>query len=246
MHSWEDFYKIVNSEHSKLLYHAKEHEIFHNTYQFEQLYYGYVRDGNIAALEKLIKTTPTLVEGTVADNSLRQAKNIFIACITLTTRYSIQGGLDIETAYQLSDIYIQRMEKLSTPKDIWNLRHTAAFDFASRVIQGANSKPMSKDIYEATLYISNHTNRPLSVVDVAEHFMRERSAFSKKFKKETGVTIHDFILRRKLEEAKNLLRFTNQSIGEISMYLCFSSQSNFQNVFKKAFGLTPNQFRNQK
>ena len=47
---------------------------------------------------------------------LRQAKNIFISSTALTTRHAIAGGLDIETAYQLSDSYIQEAEKAIKPQ----------------------------------------------------------------------------------------------------------------------------------
>jgi len=50
-------------------------------------------------------------------------------------------------------------------------------------------------------------------------------------------------MRCKLEEAKNLLKFSTLSLAEISNYLCFSSQSYFQNVFKKKYHITPNQYR---
>lgn len=48
-----------------------------------------------------------------------------------------------------------------------------------------------------------------------------------------------FITRCKLEEAKSLLAYSKKSLAEISSYLCFSSQSYFQNVFKKQYGTTP-------
>lgn len=60
-----------------------------------------------------------------------------------------------------------------------------------------------------------------------------------------GFDLSTFIMRCKLEEAKSLLTYTNKSLSEISSYLCFSSQSYFQNVFKKKYGLTPKQYRNQ-
>ena len=50
-------------------------------------------------------------------------------------------------------------------------------------------------------------------------------------------------MRRKLEEARSLLIYTDKTISEISEYLCFSTQSYFQNVFKKQYGMTPMQFR---
>lgn len=39
------------------------------------------------------------------------------------------------------------------------------------------------------------------------------------------------------------LTYSNKSLAEISSYLCFSSQSYFQNVFKRKYGITPKQYR---
>ena len=52
-----------------------------------------------------------------------------------------------------------------------------------------------------------------------------------------------YITHCRLREAKALLRYTDKSLGEISSYLCFSSQSHFQNVFKKHIGRTPLEYR---
>ncbi|MEZ2716009.1 helix-turn-helix domain-containing protein [Niallia circulans] len=57
------------------------------------------------------------------------------------------------------------------------------------------------------------------------------------------IKLSSFITVCKLEEAKNLLLYTNKSISNISNYLCFSSQSHFQTVFKKNYGITPVSFR---
>ena len=46
------------------------------------------------------------------------------------------------------------------------------------------------------------------------------------------MSIGAYITLCRLREAKSLLRYTDKSLGEISSYLCFSSQSHFQNVLK--------------
>ncbi|WP_163580694.1 helix-turn-helix transcriptional regulator [Gracilibacillus saliphilus] len=65
------------------------------------------------------------------------------------------------------------------------------------------------------------------------------------FKKEFGMTIHQYILQRRMYEAKKLLRETNIPIAEIASQIGFSTASNFIRCFKKYQQVTPKQFRNQ-
>ena len=233
----------VSRQHSSELYQRKEEEAFHNTYPFEQAYLHFVETGDSEGLRCFLRNIPPIRPGVVAGNTLQQAKNIFITAITLVTRRSIQGGLDIETAYQLSDSYIQAMEKMSDINQISQLQYTMVFDFTCRVGERKIPADMSPSIYRAIQYISNHTNQNIRVSHVAEAVNMDRSVLSRKFKKELGFQISDFIMSCKLEEAKSLLRFTDKSLGEISETLCFSSQPYFQNCFKKKYGITPKQFR---
>ena len=233
----------IHEKHSSNMYEAKEASSFHNTYHFEQQLYQYVEDGNVAAIQQFLKQSYMLSAGKIGENSLRQQKNIFIASITLLTRHSISGGLDIETAYQLSDIYIQESEKALSIETIEKLNGSALFDFTERVAACKIPAGMSRDIYECIQYISTHTNQPITVEDVAEAVGKSRSYISRKFKVELGFNLSDFIMRKKLEEGKSLLAYTDKSISEISEYLCFSSQSYFQNVFKKKYKMTPHEYR---
>ena len=236
-------YIRVAKKHSEALLSRKENENYHNTYYFEQEYYGYVERGDVDGLNLFIQNLPELSEGQVANDSLRQAKNIFISAITLITRHAITGGLDIETAYQLSDSYIQEVERMDNFESVQLLNVVAVMDFTKRVAASKIPSDMSREIFYSLQYISNHVNKPITVEEVAEHLQIDRSTLSKKFKRELGFNISSYIMRRKLEEAKSLLRFSDRTISEISEYLCFSSQSYFQNVFKKQYGVTPKKYR---
>lgn len=236
-------WKTVSQKHSSQMYQSKEEENFHNTYYFERELYQYVTDGNLPALEKKLKQMQFLIAGKIGENSLRQEKKIFIAGTTLLTRAAIAGGLDIETAYLLSDAYIQESEKAFSSDYIAKLNTTALFDFTRRVAASKIPEGMSTDIYNCIQYISTHTNQPISVEDVANAIGKSRSYISRKFKTELGFNLSDFIMRKKLEEGKSLLTFTDKPISEISEYLCFSSQSYFQNVFKKKYHMTPYEYR---
>ncbi|MDO4622718.1 MAG: AraC family transcriptional regulator [Eubacteriales bacterium] len=235
----------IGRKHSTELMNRKENENYHNTYFFEQEYYSYVEKGDVDGLNNFLKVLPPITEGSIGPDHIRQSKNIFITTVTLATRHAIAGGLDIETAYQLSDTYIMEMEKLSDIHAINLLAYNAVFDFTRRVAEAKVPVGMTEEIFRCMQYISNHVNQPISVEQIAEELHMDRSTLSKKFKRELGFNISSFIMRRKLEEAKALLRHTDRSVGEISEYLCFSSQAYFQNVFKSRYGMTPREFRKQ-
>lgn len=231
------------SLHSAKIYDAKEMELFHNTYRYEQLYMDYIRSGNVEGLKEFFSNAYSLQAGKLADNTLRQEKNIMIVSVTLATRCAIEGGLDIESAYQLSDVYIQESEKLQSTEALYQMQYNMLLDFARRVAQAQLPRDATSDIYKCIQYIKQHTNQAISTSDVAAYVGKSRSYLSHCFKKELGFEMREFIMRCKLEEAKSLLTYSDKSLSEISSYLCFSSQAYFQNVFKKKFGVTPNEYR---
>lgn len=127
--------------------------------------------------------------------------------------------------------------------EVTRLDHAAILDFTKRVAACKIPEGISLDVFKCIQYISTHINWPLSVEDVVNAVGKSRSHISRLFKKEIGVSLKDFITNRKLEESKNLLAYTDKPISEISEYLCFSSQSYFQNVFKKKYAITPHEYR---
>lgn len=239
-------HQTISVKYSDKVYNAKEAQSYHNTYHFEQQYLNYIKNGETEKLKAiLLNNGPSLKEGSIAPNALRQAKNIFIACTTLSTRSAISGGLDIEQAYHLSDIYINECEKMQSVESIFNLQYTMIIDFTERVAKNKISPDVSPEIFECIQFINRHTNESIRVDEVASHVGRSRSYISKKFKSETKSDLSYFIMHCKLEEAKSLLTYSSKSLSEISNYLCFSSQAYFQNLFKKKYGLTPKQYRNK-
>ena len=230
-------------EHSADIYKAKEEQSFHNTYYFELTLLNLVKNGDFTALEQLFKAVPSLKEGLIAGDSIRQARNILIVNTTLVTRQSILGGLDIETAYELSDVYIREAEKIHNVPALYRLMYSMVMDFTKRVARSRIPENIPMEIRKCINYIRNNTNETLTVAAAAEITGMSRTYISRLFKKTMGINMNDFINNCKIEDAKNLLEFTDKSLSEISSYLCFSSQSYFQNVFKKCTGITPNKYR---
>lgn len=220
-------------------------EVLHNTYQMEKQMLSYVTTGNVEAIQAFFTKPPSGRAGYLAHNELRQRKNTFICAATLLSRAAISGGLPPETAFALSDIYIQKAELLKTGRDITILNMDMLLDYTKRVEAlkcGADNSRLAKDVMR---YVLRNIHKKLSASDIANALNMNRSYLCERFKLETGNTIGDFILSAKMDEAKRMLKMSDLPIAHISDYLSFSSQSYFQTVFKKFEGCTPKEYRSK-
>ena len=215
----------------------------YGTLSLERLLTGMVRRGDSAALKKWITAAPAVRGGILASDQLRQMKNTFIVTATLVTRAAVQGGLDAEEAFALSDGFIQNCELLTTPDQVTNLQYRMVLEFTERVERVRMGGQPSRLAVQVLNYIRRHLSEPISVEAMAKELYISRPYLSQKFKQETGETLTDFILKEKTEEAKRLLRYTDKTSAAIGAYLGFSSQSYFSHVFKKYVGCAPGEWR---
>lgn len=179
----------------------------------------------------------------IANDALRQLKNTFIVTATLASRAAIKGGMDAEDALSLSDDYIRKCELMVGVEPIVNLQYHMVLDYTRRVERVRLGKNPSKLLMQVTNYVQHNLSRPVDVDDLAKTLFISRSHLASRFKRETGMTLTDFILCEKVEEAKRLLRYSDKSLTLIADYLGFSSQSHFTRIFKKHSGKTPKEYR---
>lgn len=156
----------------------------------------------------------------------------------------MEGGLHHESAYTLSDFYIQNIEELTNSKDVNHLVEDALSDFTERV-QNVQKQKYSKPIHLCQSYIFTHLYEEISLSDLANVTGMNPRYISSLFKKEVGISISEYIQRERIEEAKNLMTLTNHSLAEIYSMLNFHDQSHFTKVFKKFTGVTPKQFKDK-
>lgn len=98
---------------------------------------------------------------------------------------------------------------------------------------------------EVLKYLTIHFKN-LSLNDLARHFHFHPTYMSNFIKKSFGKTFQEIMIEIRLEHAKKLLKTTNQSIEEIVSSVGYNNKSHFYKLFKKTYGLTPNQFRKKR
>ncbi len=222
---------------------TRQQQEVHNTLALEQTVMNIVRKGDTAALREWINSAPAVRGGILASNELRQLKNMIIVTTTLASRNAIRGGMDAEEALSLSDSYIQKSELINSFSGLTNLQYRVIMDFTERVERIRMGKNQSKLVLDISNYIQHHLSDAITTEDLAKHLFISRSRLSTKFKAETGINLSDFIMQKKIEEAKRLLSYSDKTLLIISSYLGFASQSHFSYVFKKHTGKTPNEYR---
>lgn len=98
--------------------------------------------------------------------------------------------------------------------------------------------PKNKQIQEIMNYIDTHLTEDISIDDLAEKFYLSRFHMMRKFKEETGITIHNYLSDQRLFTARDLI---NQGYSSTdACFMCgFRSYASFSRAYGKLFGITP-------
>jgi AraC-like DNA-binding protein len=83
----------------------------------------------------------------------------------------------------------------------------------------------------------------LGLLDLAAIAGLSRMHFASQFRAATGLRPHEFLLRRRISRAEELLRDTSTSIVEIALTVGFQTQAHFSAAFKRFVGCTPHRWR---
>ena len=100
-----------------------------------------------------------------------------------------------------------------------------------------------RDVAAALRYMWAHLERDLSVVDVAREVGMSSRQLARHFQAALGRTVSEEFLRKRLVEAKRLLRSTDYRIADLAPLVGFRSTSYLHSSFQKAFSMTPAKYR---
>jgi AraC-like DNA-binding protein len=103
--------------------------------------------------------------------------------------------------------------------------------------------PISQKVAEASLAIQNAPDEQFRIPDLARKAHLSVSQFKSRFKKETGVSPWQYIMKVRIEAAKQRLATKDESITQIAMRLGFASSQYFATTFKRITGVTPRAYR---
>jgi AraC family transcriptional regulator len=92
-------------------------------------------------------------------------------------------------------------------------------------------------------YIDIHLSSKIRLTDLAAIAGLSRMHFASQFRAATGLRPHEFLLRRRVRRAEELLRGSTMTIVEIALTVGFQTQAHFTTVFKRFIGCPPRHWR---
>ena len=134
-------------------FEENELESKHRPPSVEYSFYTAVKTGDMeTVLHNCNANSFTHLEGTgiLSRNAVTNLKYHFVVTAAMLTRYCIDGGMESEQAYRLSDFYILKMDSCTTQQQIADLHHSMAKDFTGKMAlqkkSSVLSKPISKNV----------------------------------------------------------------------------------------------------
>ena len=237
--------RIDPDEIRGLLFENAERGYIHPTHQEDMLRYKYLKQGDMRAVDEAYRTLDENMQGKLSPDPVRNMKYLFVVTTALASRFVVEAGVPLETAYAISDLYIQRADSLDSVREIRNLVRELYATYVAEVNKSKKENLYSGPVMKCLNYMDSHFNEKITVGQLAEYVGLNPRYLSTLFRKEKGVTIIEYLTEMRVEVARSLLTGTEYTYAQIAYSLAFCSQSHFCAVFREKTGYTPHQYRSR-
>jgi len=182
-----------------------------------------------------------VMEQRTMDN-LRNVKNYGIILNVLLRKAAEQGSVHPLHIDQLSSNMARRLEQLRTTADAIKLFSTMVHKYCL-LVKNHSMKNYSQLVQHVILRIDADLTADLSLKSHADFLNVNPSYLSTLFKRETGMTLTDYVNRQRVEHGIFLLNATDMQVQTIAQYCGIPDVNYFTKTFKKFIGKTPKEYR---
>lgn len=228
---------ISDTEESQLTVNAMEER-----YNFENALIDAVASGNINSARLMMANFSSLAFENRVTDQLRNLKNYCIIMNTLFRKAAERGGVHPIYIDKTSSDFAKQIENAHTVTQITEMMPEILKAYCN-LVKKNSVKGYSPPVKKVIIKIDSDLTADLSLNSMAALCNVSPSYFSALFKKETGVTLTNFVTNRRIRLAKHLLKTTNLQIQTIAQHCGILDFHYFCRMFKKNVGITPTQYR---
>lgn len=215
---------------------------FHYPFQCERTVMEKVRCGDRKQAKTALKE---LLEEMFANRAgMEIIRASVLELLIVLTRSAVEGGANIEQLTLLNFSCIQQLTACKNKEQIEQWMMEYVDHFMDNMLENRSSVN-TRLINSACEYIMKNYQRNILLEEVAQTVHLSPFYFSRLFKKEKGYNFADFVTRVRLDRAKKLLQNRDYTVVRIAAEVGYQDASYFCRAFRKAAGMTPNQYRSE-
>lgn len=249
--SIQDAHNLVNDETYLFFNDSADEEpqeallsmkLLEDRYAVERKLIQAVSQGQVHKAELLMGNFETMQMEQRTTDALRNRKNYTIILNTLLRKAAETGAVHPLHIDSLSSRFAKRIESAVSASAIATLQKEMIHKYCL-LVKNHSMKGYSLLVRKVLTRIDSDLTADLSLHTQAELLNVNSSYLSTLFKKETGVTLTDYVNKKRVDHAIFLLNTTNLQIQSIAQYCGIPDVNYFTKTFKKYIGKTPKEYR---
>ncbi len=205
-----------------------------------------VQNGETAQLkERLNLQLEHFPAGRITKDARKQLEYLTVSLVNTFMIAAIQGGVYPPEANAIADQALRRLSQIRSVTEIPALVSEAALRLGEMVNETKRQDTGNVHVEKAKHYLSDHLTQEIRTEDIAAAVGLSPFHLSRLFKAHTRLTMREYLIRERIEAAKQLLTVTDRPIPQIASLLRFCDQSYFTMVFRRHTGRTPGEYRKE-
>lgn len=216
--------------------------ILEKRYEFENQLIHAISQGLIQKAETVMKSSSLLTVEPRVNDPIRNIKNYCIIMNTLLRKGAEQGSVHPLHIDNLSSKFARKIEQINTKEAGLALQKEMIHKYCL-LVKNHSMKGYSLLVQKVITRIDSDLTADLSLKTQAQLLDVNPSYLSTLFKKETGLTLTDYVNKKRVENAVFLLNTTTMQIQTIAQYCGIADVNYFTKIFKKYIGKTPKEYR---
>ncbi len=211
-------------------------------YEGEKKLMQAVSQGIAHKAEQMISNSSELMLEMRVEDPVRNMKNYVIVANVLLRKAVEQGGVHPFYIDGVSSDFAKKVEKIKTVQEGVEMMHDMIYKYCA-LVKNHSMKNYSLLVQKVITIIDSDLTADLSLHRQAEMLNVNASYLSTLFKKETGMTLTEYVSKKRVDHAAFLLASTNMQIQNIAQHCGIFDVNYFTKIFKKIKGKTPKEYR---
>lgn len=217
-------------------------KILEERYYYENELLSAVQHGNYKRVQEFLESAGVFRFANRIDDEIQESKHRLIVVNTLMRRAVYQGGVHPLHIDRLSNTHAVKINQISNTREAEDMSLAIVMNYC-KLVEEHSLASYSKPIQEIITTIDASITADLRLNRFAKDLFMNPSYLSALFKNEVGMTLTEYVNKKRLKYSATLLKDTNIPIQEVASNCGIPDIHYFTRLFKREYDITPRKYR---